>query len=55
MFPNLGASGAIAGVLATLRGIPPEAVAEATSGNALRALPRLAGLVTPARPDNLAP
>ena len=40
----------IADTLATLRGLTPEQVARATSANALRVLPRLAGVVglTPA-------
>ena len=60
---------AIADTLATLRGITPEALAQATTGNAVRVLPRLAGLLAPSlgpavsgpgqppagRPDNPAP
>ena len=36
----------IAGVLAQLRGIPPEALAAATTANALQAFPKLQGLVS---------
>ena len=38
---------AIGAVLADLRGLTPHALAQATCANAIAALPRLAGLVTP--------
>ncbi|WBY03467.1 TatD family hydrolase [Ramlibacter tataouinensis] len=39
----------IAQVVAGLRGLPPDALAEATTGNACEALPRLRSLLAPAR------